>query len=667
MSIIALALDTVLYNAFMSEVRHYFLVSPLTYTGVAGVFTYHFDDEAALGSIVQIPIGRRQSLGVITGWVDQKPAFTTKAIIAVLDLPPLPRYLQELATWMTGYYAASPGAVWSAFLPTGLTKKRRELKAKSPRAAAGLPASPLSDEQAKVLRDIRASSKTVHLIQGVTGSGKTRLYLELAAEALAAGRSVIVLVPEITLTPQVVAQFEDAFGEQVLTTHSKLTEAQRDLIWRQAVAARQASRPVVVVGPRSCLFLPLHELGLIVVDEAHETSYKQDQHPRYNTTTVAAKLGQLTNARVVFGTATPGFGELFLAQQGRIEHHRLTQRFNKISHSQAIIIDLRNKDLLRLSKFIAQPLYDAVSESLTEGRQSLLYINRRGSASSQVCGDCGHVTVCPNCQLPLTFHADLMRLICHHCNYRTPNAAICPECNGANLRLLGGGTKRIEAEATQLWPEARIARLDRDSATLSHIQTVYKALRAGEIDIIIGTQMIAKGLDLPAIDTVGVVSADTMLHLPDYTAAERTYQLLAQVSGRAGRGDRPGRVFIQTYTPEHPAIVAAASGNYVGLAQAELAERESLRYPPYVYLLKLTVAGVSQAAAIAEADQMAARLRATRGLEVVGPAPAFIEIQGGKYRWVITVKAMRRPALVAIAQNLPGDHWTADLDPANLL
>ena len=328
---------------------------------------------------------------------------------------------------------------------------------------------------------------------------------------------------------------------------------------------------------------------------------------------------------------------------------------------------MRNKDLLRLSKFIAQPLYDAVSESLAEGRQSLLYINRRGSASSQVCGDCGHVTVCPHCLLPLTFHADLMRLICHHCNYRTPNAAICPECNGANLRLLGGGTKRIEAEATQLWPEARIARLDRDSATLSHIQAVYKALRAGEIDIIIGTQMIAKGLDLPAIDTVGVVSADTMLHLPDYTAAERTYQLLAQVSGRAGRGDRPGRVFIQTYTPEHPAIVAAASGNYVGLAQAELAERESLRYPPYVYLLKLTVAGVSQAAAIAEADQMAARLRATRGLEVVGPAPAFIEIQGGKYRWVITVKAMRRPALVAIAQNLPGDHWTADLDPANLL
>jgi primosomal protein N' (replication factor Y) len=465
----------------------------------------------------------------------------------------------------------------------------------------------------------------------------------------------------------VVAQFEAAFGAQVLTTHSKLTEAQRDLIWRQAVTAREAGRPCVVVGPRSSLFLPLHQLGLIVVDEAHETSYKQEQHPRYSTLTVAAKLGQLTGARVVFGTATPGLGELFLAQQSRIEHHLLTQRFNKIAHSQAIIIDLRNKDLLTLSKFITQPLYEAVSQSLAEGRQSLLYMNRRGSASSQVCGDCGHVTVCPDCQLPLTFHADLMRLICHHCNYRQASPAVCPECNGANLRLLGGGTKRIEAEAERLWPEARIARLDRDSATLPHIKDVYRRLRAGEIDIVIGTQMIAKGLDLPAMDTIGVVSADTMLHLPDYTAAERTYQLLAQVSGRAGRGDRPGQIFIQTYTPEHPAIVAAATGDYAGLAAAELRQRQDLRYPPYVYLLKLTVAAATQAGAIAEAGRLADELRVRPGLEVVGPAPAFIETQGGKYRWIITVKAMRRPALVAIAQNLPGDHWTADLDPANLL
>ncbi len=650
----------------MSEARHYYLITPLAYTGTTEALTYHADTELTEGSVVEIPIGRRSSLGVVTAVVP-KPTFTTKPVSRALEIPPLPPYLRELASWMAEYYAASPSAVWSTFLPAGLAKTRRMVSPASPAAAKGLPSDPLTAEQTTVLAAIRRSSKTAHLIQGVTGSGKTRLYLELAAEALAAGRSVVVLVPEITLTPQVVAQFEAAFGAHVLTTHSKLTEAQRDRIWRTSMMAREAGQPCIVVGPRSCLFLPLHQLGLIVIDESHETSYKQEQHPRYQAVTVAAKLGALTGSRVVLGSATPGLNELFLTQEGRIEHHVLTQRVSQISHVQADVIDLRNKDLFKLSKFITQPLYEAISASLKENRQSLLYINRRGSASSQVCGDCGHVTTCPHCQLPLTFHADLMRLICHHCNFRRANPAVCPECNGSNLRLLGGGTKRIEAEAERLWPDARLARLDRDSATLSHIQQVYRELRAGQIDIVIGTQMIAKGLDLPAIDTVGVISADTMLHLPDYTAAERTYQLLAQVSGRAGRGDRAGRVFIQTYTPDHPAIQAAACGDYAGFAAAELAGRRALRYPPFVYLLKLTMAAANQETTAREAGELAKRLRSLDGVEVTGPAPAFIETQAGKYRWLIIVKSSQRSPLVAIARTLPGDHWTADLDPGNLL
>ncbi|HSX02803.1 MAG TPA: primosomal protein N' [Candidatus Saccharimonadia bacterium] len=657
----------------MSEARRYYVVTPLAYTGAASAFTYHGDEAEGLGAlkagqIVRIPIGPRRSLGVVTAMVE-RPAFATKAVAAALDLPPVPAYLRELAAWLSQYYAASPSAAWTTLLPSGLGTARR---ASGGRPAAsgpgqGLPAAPLTAEQAAALAAIRTSSQRVHLVQGVTGSGKTRLYLELAAEALAAGRGVVVLVPEITLTPQVVAQFEAAFGERVLTTHSKLTPAQRDRIWRAATAAYEAGQPRIVIGPRSSLFLPLHQPGLVVIDECHETSYKQDQHPRYHAITAAAKLSQLTDARVILGSATPGLNELFLAQSGRIGHYLLTQRANKISHSQAQIIDLRNKDLRSLSKFITQPLIDAVSESLAASRQSLLYINRRGSASSQVCGDCGHVIVCPHCQLPLTFHADLMRLICHHCNYRQASPAVCPACHGANLRLLGGGTKRIEDEARRLWPQARIARLDRDSANLKHIEATYRQLRAGELDIIIGTQMIAKGLDLPAIDTVGVVSADTMLHLPDYTAAERTYQLLSQVSGRAGRGDRPGRIFIQTYTPDHPAIVAAANGHYDQLAAAELQQRQALHYPPFVYLLKLTVAAPSRQAACAEAEALATTLQRQPGLTVVGPAPAFIEQQANTFRWVLTVKSNRRPALVAVAQALPGPRWSADLDPINLL
>ncbi len=649
------------------ENRHYYLVTPLAYTGKTTAFTYHSDGPTLnVGQVVEIPIARRQVVGVVNEVVDL-PTFRTKSITRVLDLPPIPAELCRLASWMAAYYACSPSSVWSTILPAGITKGRREIKPPPVLAAAGLPSSELTAEQASALDQIRGSRHSAHLIQGVTGSGKTRLYLELTADAIAAGRSVIILVPEITLTQQVVGQFEAAFGNLVLTTHSKLTEAKRHGIWTEANTAATAGQPRIIIGPRSCLFIPVHNLGLIVIDECHETTYKQDQHPRYQTLTTAAYRARLSDARLVMGSATPGLGELYLAQIGRIEHIFMTTRANKISHSEAKIIDLRNKDLFTLSKFITQPLIEAISSTIESGRQTLLYMNRRGSASSQICGDCGYVSVCPNCQLPLTFHADLMRLVCHHCNFRRANGAICPECNGSNLRLLGGGTKRIEAEVARLWPSARVARLDRDSATLPYIKTVFKQLRSGELDILIGTQMIAKGLDLPAIDTVGIVSADTMLHLPDFTAAERTFQLLSQVSGRAGRGDRPGQVFIQTYTPSHPAIVAASIGAYDTFAATELSERQALAYPPYVYLLKLTIALSTQAAAEAEANRQATQLRRLPNLSVIGPAPAFIELQSSKYHWIITVKSKHRQPLVDIAANLPSDLWTADLDPINLL
>ncbi len=644
----------------------YYLITPLIYTGAATAFTYHSPDTLALGQIVEIPIGRRRVLGVVESNVD-KPTFTTKPVAHVLDLPPVPADLRFLATWVAEYYAASPASVWSTFLPSGLTKTRRAPSTAKVKPVHGLPAAPLTSEQAATLNRIQTNDKTSFLIQGVTGSGKTRVYLELAAKALAKNQSVIILVPEITLTPQIVDQFENAFGDLVLTSHSKLTEAQRHRIWSQATEAASANVPRIIVGPRSCLFMPVHNLGLIVVDECHESSYKQDQHPHYNAIAVAARRARLTQAILILGSATPGLGELYLAQVGRIEHILMTERANKIAHSQAKIIDLRNKDLFKLSKFITQPLYDAIAATLANGRQALLYLNRRGSASSQVCGDCGQVTTCPNCTLPLTFHADLMKLLCHHCNFRTTSAAVCPSCGGANLKLIGGGTKRIEAEIEHLFPTARLARLDRDSATLSHIKTVFAGLKNGQIDILIGTQMIAKGLDLPAIDTVGIVSADTMLHLPDFSAAERTYQLLSQVSGRAGRGDRPGQIFIQTYSPDHPAIQAAATGNYDKFAATELLERQNLGYPPYTYLLKLTVSAATSAAARSAATIFANHLRQTPSLGIAGPAPAFIEFQTQKYHWIITVTAKHRALLQTIATQLPSNQWTADLDPVNLL
>jgi primosomal protein N' (replication factor Y) len=646
--------------------RQFYLITPLAYTGAAQGFTYHADEPLQAGALVQVPVARRQLLGVVREAVGT-PEFRTKPVTSSLSLPPLPPDLMALAVWMARYYAASLSSVFQTMLPAGLSKQRRAIARAVPLTAHGLPDSPLSQEQAQALHAITTSSLTASLIQGVTGSGKTRVYLELAAQALAANQSVIILIPEITLTPQVVGQFEHAFGDAVLASHSKLTEAQRHRIWEEAQTAATDKTARLIVGPRSCLFMPLHKLGLIIIDESHETTYKQEQHPKYHAITTAAQRAKLTGAKLVLGSATPSLQELFLAQQERLLHLFLTHRFNEIPLPQATILDMREKESFRLSKFITQQLVDAVAATTAAGRQSLLYLNRRGSASSQVCGDCGHVTVCPNCALPLTFHADLMRLICHHCNFQRPNAAVCPECNGSDLKLLGGGTKRIEAEIIRLFPDARVARLDRDSATLSHIKAVYRGLQKGDIDILIGTQMIAKGLDLPAIDTVGVVNADTMLYVPDFTAAERTFQLLSQVSGRAGRGDRPGQIFIQTYAPHHPAIVAAAGGEFDQFAANELAERQAHSYPPYVYLLQLLVATSSRDASAAAGTAFVAQLKRQSGLAVIGPAPAFIEQQSQKFVWTITVKSKHRSQLVAIASNLPDDRWTANLDPVNLL
>ncbi|HEY6736455.1 MAG TPA: primosomal protein N' [Candidatus Saccharimonadia bacterium] len=649
------------------EEAQYVLVTPLGYAGSVEELTYHTSAPLETGQLVEVPLGRRHIIGLVTG-TTSRPGFPTKAVTRCLPQPPLPAELLRLARWLAEYYVAPLTTVLDTMLPAGLGKARRAAKPTTAKPAHGLPPAGLTAEQTAAIAGFQASPQRTVLLQGVTGSGKTRVYQELTAACLAAGQSVLMLVPEITLTPQMVHGFEHCFGDVVLASHSKLTEAKRQQIYDAALAAATAGQPRVIIGPRSCLFMPLAQLGLIIIDECHETTYKQERAPRYHTIPTAAWMAADRGARLLLGSATPGLNELYLAQQGRLGHLQLTKRANNKPLPKSKIIDLRNKNLFKANKLIAQPLVEAVAETVAQGRQVLLYLNRRGSASSQICSDCGYVSSCPHCHLPLTFHADLLRLICHHCNFRQASPAVCPNCNQAALKLLGAGTKRVEAEIANLFPEARIARLDRDSATLNHIHATLKQLKAGELDILVGTQMIAKGLDLPAIDVVGVIGADTMLHLPDYTAAERTFQLLSQVSGRAGRGDRAGQVYIQTYSPDHPAIQAAARGQFAEFAGAELAERQALTYPPYTYLLKLEVATATAEAAREKSAQLAGQLRRVRSLQVMGPAPAFLEYQGGKHHWIITVKSPRRPALAAIARQLATDaHWTADLDPINLL
>ena len=648
------------------QTKQYVLVAPLTYTGATSEgFTYESAQALAVGQVVKVPLGRRQSLGVVTAADLPRPAFATKAVSEVLEIAPLPRHLVELAAWMGSYYYASPKAVWQTLLPAGITRKRRAAKV-APTPAFTLPKQdqPLTTEQQAAFDTITTAETTTYLVQGVTGSGKTRLYLELTARQLAAGKSAIILIPEIALTPQLLALFEASFPGRVIAFHSGLSEAEKHRAWQRAL---EAAEPMVVVGPRSGLFLPLAEPGLIVIDECHETSYKQEQNPRYQTITTAAKLAGLCGATLVLGSATPGLTEVYAAEIGRITLVKLTQRVHGQPLPTATVVDMRDRMVRGANRFLSIPLITALRETLGQGRQSLLFINRRGSASSQLCAHCGTVTLCPRCELPLTFHADELKLICHLCNFRASPEAVCPACGQSELRYLGGGTKRIEAEIATLLPTARLARLDRDSADPKLLPQLYKDLHEGRIDILIGTQMVAKGLDLPALDTVGVINADSVLHMPDFSSAERTFQLLAQVAGRSGRGVAvPGRVFIQTHTPDHPTIQAASRGDFWAFAGTELAQRQLLGYPPYRFLLKLSFGHKNQATAISQSQAVYDTLKSNPSIKVLGPAPAFHERAGGTYHWQVIAKAARRSALLEIAAALPAT-WKTDIDPINVL
>ncbi|HSH31800.1 MAG TPA: primosomal protein N', partial [Candidatus Saccharimonadales bacterium] len=466
----------------MPQPNQYLLVSPLDY-GATDRFalTYAHRFPLPVGTLVEVPLGRKTSLGVVTAPAEP-PQFATKALTQALDLVTLPPHLVQLAEWLHSYYQASPKSIWQTILPSGLLTKRRDRPAAP--AALALPKlqHALTPEQTSAIAAITGGSHTAYLLQGVTGSGKTQVYIELAKMALAAGRSVIIMVPEIALAPQIEAHFRAVFGEVVVATHSRMTPAQRHQAW--AMAARTA-HPQVVIGPRSSLFLPLAQIGLIVIDEAHETSYKQEQAPRYQAVTAAAKLAGLTGAKLVLGSATPSLSELYLVERGRIGLAKLTVRANRQPPPPAVVVDLRDKSLAGPSRFISRPLAQAIEATLGARRQSLLFLNRRGSASSQICADCGRVAICPDCGLALTFHADALKLICHVCNYRMTPAAVCPAaeggCGSSNLRYLGCGTKRIEAEVRRLFPAARLARLDKDSATPRYLDEVYAGLYSGTI------------------------------------------------------------------------------------------------------------------------------------------------------------------------------------------
>lgn len=643
---------------------HYYLIAPTTVVRAnEPAFTYASAQPLAIGSIVRISVGKKILNGVVVQSVAQKPAFKTKSVESVLTETPLPKPLVQLSTWLSQYYGTHMAIVLQTLLPAGLHKVRRESKKTITHPKRLRTKIVLNAEQQAAVDTINNTNSGTLLLHGVTGSGKTQVYIEAVKHQAALGRSAIILVPEIALTPQLVAEFANHF-QNLIVTHSGLTEAQRHQAWLRAL---QSAEPTVVIGPRSALFLPLQNLGIIVVDEAHEPSYKQEQAPRYSALRAATMLAKYHGARVVLGSATPAVTDYYVAKNTKSPIVRLAKPAVQIAPVQAEVVDLKKKEQFRKHRFFSDTLLARVDESLNLGHQVLLFHNRRGTAPTTICEHCGWLAECPTCFLPLTLHADSHILRCHVCNYQMPVPPSCPACHEPTILFKGIGTKLIETEITKLFPKARIARFDADTHESQAVHNRYQELYDGDIDILIGTQMLAKGLDLPKLRTVGVVQADSGLILPDYQSEERVFQLLYQVMGRVGRGTLPGHVVIQTFQPDHPIVKAAIARDYQAFYDAEIRKRQTGRFPPFRFLLKLSCSYKTEAGAVNASLKMARELRTTYPhLEVLGPTPAFYERMGGNYRWQLVVKSSKRSDLAAIATAMPAG-WAADLDPTSLL
>lgn len=644
---------------------HYYEVAPTKIVRAGDdVFTYSSAAVYAPGTIVTVEVGRLSVIGVVVREV-KKPPFTTKPISTIVAPIPLPTQLLSTALWICKYYKTPLATVLQTILPRGLTKKRRDREL-SP--APTLAASPLSltIDQKNAISELDQIKSGSALLHGITGSGKTAVYIDQAKKAVMNGKSVIVLVPEISLTSQLVENFAAHF-DHVLLTHSRQTEAERHLVWRQALTAEN---PTVVIGPRSALFLPLRDIGLIVIDEMHEPSYKQEQAPRYSALRVASVLGSHHEAKVILGSATPPISEYYLASAT----HRPIITMTQLAREGAIkpqieLVDMTKHTNFSRHRFISNKLFVQLETTFAAGNQALIFHNRRGSASTTLCENCGWSAACPRCFVPLTLHIDQHLLRCHICGHHERVPTSCPTCGSTDIIHKGIGTKLIESELRRLFPDKNIARFDGDTDTTETVDKQYRALHDGTIDLIIGTQVIAKGLDLPHLRTVGIIQADAGLSLPDYSSDERTFQLLAQVVGRVGRSHHPTSVIIQSYQPNHPSVQFGITQNYHGFYAYALPTRKRAHFPPYTFLLKLTCTYKTERAAVQNAKKLSEILRSTipPSIEILGPSPAFYERQRDSYRWQLVLKCSSRADLATVIDNIPKTHWQYELDPTSLL
>jgi len=536
-----------------------------------------------------------------------------------------------------------------------------------------------TEEQAKALESVDemladSDSPGAMLLHGVTGSGKTEVYLQAIDKVLRDGREAIVLVPEISLTPQTTERFRARFGERVSVLHSRLSDGERYDEWMRI----HDGEVRIVVGARSALFAPFRNLGLIVVDEEHENSYKQEETPRYHARDVAVVRGKMEKALVILGSATPSVESYHNALTGKYRLVELTRRVDDLVMPETRVVDMRQEALeTGGAKMFSRALVEEMRTRLSHGEQSIIFLNRRGFASQMLCRECGFVASCANCSITYTYHKSRESLSCHLCGASRPAPRTCPQCGTDDIRYGGLGTEKVELTLSKLFPHATVRRMDSDTMTRRHShEEALNEFRSGRIDILVGTQMIAKGLHFPNVTLVGVVNADLGLHIPDFRSQERTFQLLTQVAGRAGRGERPGVVVIQTYTPFNPAITYAVGHDYKGFYEEEMEVRKALGFPPVTRMIAVRFVGSDEGATADFAGCFMERVRISvpASVEASGPSPCPISRIKGKYRYISIFKGTGMRGLRAVLRDTAlklkrpkGVSAHVDADPVNMM
>ena len=650
----------------------FYEVSPV---GIIGrdftVLTYSSAENLPIGTIVEVPVGSRKFIGVILRKTT-KPDFDVKEILRILFDQPLPAGILKLHKWISEFYSTHPSVVWQTILPSGLNKNRRKSVVKDAfseyNSSNNRTNFVFSSEQLSAIDRLSRMESGTAILHGITGSGKTEVYKALAMKAQIDNKSSIILVPEISLTVQLVSEFRNEFSN-VIVTHSTMTESERAKVWQECL---ESNEPLIVIGPRSALFMPIRNLGLAVIDECHEPSYIQDRSPRYNTLRAAATLANATKSKLILGSATPLIADYFVAKKLNrpiIEMKKLARK-NAVK-STTLIIDLtKRENFISESKIFSRQLLKEMRETLAKGKQVLLFHNRRGSASTTLCENCGWMATCSRCFLPLTLHADKFKLLCHICGFSEKPPMKCIDCSSTEILHKGIGTKKIEEEVRKIFPNKNIKRFDGDTTRGENVHDIFNELKCGKVDIIIGTQQIAKGLDLPNLRLVGIVQADAGLSLPDFSSNERTFQLIAQTAGRVGRSANETHAIIQTYQPSSSAVIYGAAQNYAEFYDREIKLRQRGHFPPFTHLLKLTCVYKTEKSAITAAQKLTREIRSqfdNDNIKIFGPTPAFYERIRDTYRWQIIVRSANRQALQKIAKVVPSTKWHVELDPRSLI